>query len=557
MQPLCSLPFFLILATFASSPAFAQGFVCETLGWGCEEEKKEDPAPKKAATRPNLGTPIPRIRIESAPKTIKENEGPIVIMLYRSRTSAGEVPLLWELRSKTAELNKDYAIQSGEIIFKEREKNAAIEIPLIDDTEHEKPEEIIITLKEAGKTVRFKNGDTVKVTILDDDPLPKKIVQGFARFSKETIRFGSRKPGEEDIRTVTMANGGETSINLQEVIISEGRDDFTVIDKNGCAGSPVTPGARCRFEILFSPISETPVRRKGKISFFIDGKATTLPLHGATEQIADPVDPPPPAEPPRDYALEAAIAAREASMGTLRIRGKKKELVETPEKISITRKARKSEKKHIFTNPIDGTRMISRKWRIPCMTVDAIDTQLPGPVRCQVDTNVWCADGDKICLPKGTMAIGEYSPLAGEGSSRVDSAWTSFITPEHAEIIIKDGLTAVDKIGRVGLPAHVDNRWPEKFGSAVAVSALGAGLAYALTTKSENSSMEAAKEQVLEGTTRITTEILDKTVDLKPLGSVPKGTVFYIHLRQHLFFAQPGELVPLNADDLEKSKKTG
>ncbi|WP_246696383.1 TrbI/VirB10 family protein [Mesorhizobium sp. SARCC-RB16n] len=102
----------------------------------------------------------------------------------------------------------------------------------------------------------------------------------------------------------------------------------------------------------------------------------------------------------------------------------------------------------------------------------AINTELPGNIRAQVIEPVFSFDGSRILLPGGTSLIGTFSNRVDVEQKRVLIAWNRAITPDGQSIAL--GSTGADLLGRAGTEGNVDNRYVNKIGAAVLISAITA-----------------------------------------------------------------------------------
>lgn len=105
---------------------------------------------------------------------------------------------------------------------------------------------------------------------------------------------------------------------------------------------------------------------------------------------------------------------------------------------------------------------------IPCVLETALSSEEPGFSTCVLNRDVLSDNGRVVLLEKGTQVIGEYRGGLKRGQSRLFVLWTRAKTPTG--VIIQLGSPATDGLGRAGFDGDVDNKWLERFGSALLLS---------------------------------------------------------------------------------------
>ncbi len=103
----------------------------------------------------------------------------------------------------------------------------------------------------------------------------------------------------------------------------------------------------------------------------------------------------------------------------------------------------------------------------------AINTDIgssPATIRAIVSRDVYGEQNNIILIPKGSRAIGTYSPGQQNGQTRVVAKWDRIITPTGIDIQISS--LGVDPLGRVGIAAYTDDHFWGQMASALMVSLL-------------------------------------------------------------------------------------
>ena len=161
----------------------------------------------------------------------------------------------------------------------------------------------------------------------------------------------------------------------------------------------------------------------------------------------------------------------------------------------------------------------------------AINSDLPGYVRAVVSDNVRSFDGSKVLVPRGSRLIGQYRSGLAIGESRAFVIWTRLVLPDGASIRIAS--PATDTLGRAGLAGSVDRHFLQRFGSAILLSVVGAGLDFAAASA-------GGDNQVIVGTTSdayaIAQAALQSNMNIPPTVKVPQGSPIRIFVARDLYF---------------------
>ncbi|MER9291786.1 type IV secretion system protein VirB10 [Mesorhizobium sp. M0088] len=107
---------------------------------------------------------------------------------------------------------------------------------------------------------------------------------------------------------------------------------------------------------------------------------------------------------------------------------------------------------------------------IPCILQTAVDTNLPGYVKCVLPKDVRGATNNVVLLDRGTTVIGEIQRGLQQGDARVFVLWTRMETPDHALVSLAS--PGADELGRSGMPGTVDNHFWQRFGGAMLMSVI-------------------------------------------------------------------------------------
>ncbi|MGL4441962.1 MAG: type IV secretion system protein VirB10 [Bosea sp. (in: a-proteobacteria)] len=187
----------------------------------------------------------------------------------------------------------------------------------------------------------------------------------------------------------------------------------------------------------------------------------------------------------------------------------------------------------------------------------AIQSDLPGQVRAVTTEDVWSFDGRRVLIPKGSRLIGDYRSGITRGQTRIFVVWTRMLRADGVSVQL--GSFGTDDLGRSGLTGFVDNHYFERFGSAILLSVLGAGAAYALDNRSsgttsstdlppelqraladrdrESGRRRSAAETVSQTLTGIARDALQDSLSIAPTIHVDQGTRIMVFVRRDLDFS--------------------
>lgn len=189
--------------------------------------------------------------------------------------------------------------------------------------------------------------------------------------------------------------------------------------------------------------------------------------------------------------------------------------------------------------------LVAEGTMIPGILETAIVSDLPGQVRAIVSQDVHSFDGRRILIPTGTRLIGEYQSEITRGQKRIFVIWTRLIRNDGVTVRLNS--IGADSLGRSGLTGRVDNKYRERFGSAILLSIVGAGASYLTGFGSgqafgnDNDDAEdaeaLARETVAQTFSDMANQALSENLRIPPTISVSQGERIFIYVRQDLDFA--------------------
>lgn len=176
---------------------------------------------------------------------------------------------------------------------------------------------------------------------------------------------------------------------------------------------------------------------------------------------------------------------------------------------------------------------------IPGLLETAIVSDLPGQIRAITSEDVYSFDGRRILIPTGTRLIGDYQSDIMTGQTRIFVVWTRLIRDDGISIPLAS--IGTDSLGRSGLTGTVDNKWRQRFGSAMVLSIVGAGASYATGSGSHSNSdsdaSQLARQTLAQSFSDMANQALSKNINIPPTISVSRGAPINIFVRQDLDFS--------------------
>lgn len=188
------------------------------------------------------------------------------------------------------------------------------------------------------------------------------------------------------------------------------------------------------------------------------------------------------------------------------------------------------------TLPVDNSRIITADRYITVILETGINSQVggdeTGTVIVQSARDVYGYHGRNILIPKGSRLICNYDPPKDMGSSRLSIACERILIAGHRAEIRQLASPIGDIQGRQGATGDVERRFWERYGTAFMLTGISTAVRYAAaSTKSEDSDGEvatAASEKAAEElSTRfgeISASVLEETLSLQPIITIPQGT---------------------------------
>ena len=168
---------------------------------------------------------------------------------------------------------------------------------------------------------------------------------------------------------------------------------------------------------------------------------------------------------------------------------------------------------------------------VPAILETAINSDLPGFVRAVVSRDVRGFDGTTVLIPRGSKLMGQYRSGVALSQTRAFVVWSRVLTPDGVSVDI--GSPGTDQLGRAGIEGETDTHFFERFGSAILLSVMGAGL-NALSDNNANTAIIIGSSQQAS---QVASIALQKQIDIPPTIKVAQGTPLQVFVTRDLDFA--------------------
>lgn len=185
--------------------------------------------------------------------------------------------------------------------------------------------------------------------------------------------------------------------------------------------------------------------------------------------------------------------------------------------------------------------VVSAGTLIPAALVTGINSDLCGNVKAVVTRDVYDARLRVVLIPAGAELLGTCSDQVAGGQARLAVAWTRVRFPDGRTLALP-GLPTHSQDGRSGVRDRVNNHWGRVFGTAVLLSALGAGVQLGVPQETDGGSMSPAQTAATAAATELSTlatEILRRNLEVKPTIEIRPATPFVVFVAADLDVGAP------------------
>lgn len=339
------------------------------------------------------------------------------------------------------------------------------------------------------------------------------------------------------------------------------------IDSAKCVGKTLAVDETCTVDVLFDPAD--PVRVDKQIAIHAesdnsDGSKKTLDR--MVVMVGEAVRPPPPekpqvivqAAPVEDTRQNPALVAYLANRSNLG--GFDNETTIGPQSPETDSWSEVGFNRSMSTFPSDLTRVVTMDKPIPAVLKIGVDTRFSNRAVAQVERDIYGGEGRLIVIPRGSAVIGTVGASGSTGEEKVQIQWTRIQRPDGAVFAIE--AYGGDAMGRPGAPAHIDNRYLERYGMSLLTTVLNVGVTLGLDGKQtvqnsgnatgtgqysnnygyntnqaivQQDARSVATQQANQYLQGITAELQKEGQQIAPIRTVPPGTRLTIFPSRDLY----------------------
>ena len=181
-----------------------------------------------------------------------------------------------------------------------------------------------------------------------------------------------------------------------------------------------------------------------------------------------------------------------------------------------------------------------------CALKTRVISAASGMASCQVQRNVFSADGRVLLVERGSHLDGEYRITSVRpGTVRIPVLWTRIRTPNGVSVDIESPGTGA--LGESGIDGHVDNRWLERIGAAMLLSLIDDSVKLVIQNQAHDTQSSTL---VLPSTTsnasKLAEKVLDSTINIPPLIYQNQGAIVGIYVARDVDFSSVYELMAVS-----------
>ena len=209
----------------------------------------------------------------------------------------------------------------------------------------------------------------------------------------------------------------------------------------------------------------------------------------------------------------------------------------------------------LSTRPVDNSRILTADRYIAGVLETGFNSQVAsaegGPAIVQTSRDVFGYHGRRILIPKGSRLICAYESAGRPGDTRIGFNCERILIAGHRAEILQLAAPLGDAQGRGGVAGEVDSRFWERYGTAFMLAGISATVRLASAAAAPNrqeSTMgtiaDAGASELSERFAEITAAVLEETVNLAPVITIPQGARVQIRPARDWYIARPAATLP-------------
>lgn len=190
----------------------------------------------------------------------------------------------------------------------------------------------------------------------------------------------------------------------------------------------------------------------------------------------------------------------------------------------------------IRPSPLESPLVLLQGSAIEAVTLRSINSDLPGVITARTTRDIYDSIGQtRLVLPRGSLAVGEYSSDVRMGQDRLLFAFTRLVLPDGQSFDLT-AFSGSDAAGRSGLPADVDNHYFRLFGTGLLIGVLADRIVTPRAIPQSSNGQAgglSATGQILTDSVR---SILERNRDSAPTLTIPSGARILIEVKRDMIF---------------------
>ena len=185
-----------------------------------------------------------------------------------------------------------------------------------------------------------------------------------------------------------------------------------------------------------------------------------------------------------------------------------------------------------------GDRTLVAGTLIPVMLLTGINTDAPGQVLCQVQSDIYDFTGTTLLIPAGSRIMGAYDSQT-VSNGRVSVTFSNLQTTDGGTWQLGNSLVAIDGAGYSGISGKIHHHTARKisgglFGSAIA--ALGSLAAGNTSSQNTYSAGQIAAQGALANLISTTSSMFNDAASVKSTVTVDPGYMFNVYVTNNITF---------------------
>lgn len=174
------------------------------------------------------------------------------------------------------------------------------------------------------------------------------------------------------------------------------------------------------------------------------------------------------------------------------------------------------------SSQVDREQIVTSDMYIRGLTESAISTRRGTSFNIMVERDVYSFESERVLIPKGSKLVCTFEPLEKYGETALGVICKRLYFPNGRSLILEEPFVN-DQMNRAGLIGDLDNRMWEKYGQTFVMSIIS-GLALMGADALPETSLGELGQYTALSVLDLSTEILDETIDLAPVLTIPAGS---------------------------------